>query len=158
MIIWLHWDWSTAVHSNCSWTDVARPCFLLRTDPASENLGITSLSAVVQWVSWRAMTNTLFFQASCSMTLILLAMSPSMFSCSVLVLRPSSAAGSHFEKGVSLPSLRRAHPARVAMIPLVSTDLVSISEIPQQGGPLERTCHLSQCKLLDNNVCYCYKR
>jgi len=28
---------------------VARPWFLLRTDPASEKLGITSLSAVVQW-------------------------------------------------------------------------------------------------------------
>ena len=35
--------------SNRSWTNVARPWFLLRTDPASEKLGITSLSAVVQW-------------------------------------------------------------------------------------------------------------
>jgi len=40
-------DWSTNAHSNWSWTNVARSCFLLRTDSASEELGITSLSAVV---------------------------------------------------------------------------------------------------------------
>jgi len=32
---------------------VARPLFLLRTDPASETMGITSFSGVVQWVSCR---------------------------------------------------------------------------------------------------------
>jgi len=46
-------DWSTSDHSNRSWTYVSRPWFLLRTDPASEKLGITSLSAGVQWVSCR---------------------------------------------------------------------------------------------------------
>jgi len=30
--------WSTSDHSNLSWTNVARPWFLLRTDPASEKL------------------------------------------------------------------------------------------------------------------------
>jgi len=53
-------NWSTSVHSNCSRTNVARPCFMLRTDPASERLGITNLSAVVQWVSRRTMTNASF--------------------------------------------------------------------------------------------------
>jgi len=53
-------DWSTSDHSNRSWTNVAGPCFLLRIDPASEKLGITSLSAVVQWVSCRTMMNALF--------------------------------------------------------------------------------------------------
>jgi len=47
-------------HSNRSWTNVARLYFLLRTDPAIEMLGITSLSAVVQWVSCRAMMKALF--------------------------------------------------------------------------------------------------
>jgi len=46
-------DWSTSDHSNRSWTNVARPWFLLRIDPASEKLGITSLPAVVQWGSCR---------------------------------------------------------------------------------------------------------
>jgi len=44
-------DWSTSDHSNRSWTNVARPWFLLRTDPASEKLGITSLSAGADY--WR---------------------------------------------------------------------------------------------------------
>ena len=44
-------DWSTRDHSSRSWTNVARPCFLLRTDPASEKLRITSLSAVVHMVA-----------------------------------------------------------------------------------------------------------
>ena len=52
--------WSTSDHFNRSWTNVERPWFLLRTDPASEKLGIISLSAVVQWVSWRTMKCALF--------------------------------------------------------------------------------------------------
>jgi len=40
---------STSDHSNSSWTNVARPWFLLRIDPASEKLAITSLSPDVQW-------------------------------------------------------------------------------------------------------------
>ena len=32
-------------------SDMARPCFLLKVDPASTNLGRTSLSAFGQWVS-----------------------------------------------------------------------------------------------------------
>jgi len=46
-------DWSTKVRSNCSWINVARPYFLFRTDPTGVKLGITSLSALVQWVSWK---------------------------------------------------------------------------------------------------------
>jgi len=42
--------------------NVARVCFLLRTDPPSEKLGVTSLSAVGQWVSCRRMMmKALFF-------------------------------------------------------------------------------------------------
>jgi len=44
-------DWSTSDHSSHSWTNVARPYFLLRTDPASEKLRITSLSGVSQMVA-----------------------------------------------------------------------------------------------------------
>ena len=40
--------------------NASRPCFLLRTDPANEKLGITCLSAVVQWVSCRTMMEALF--------------------------------------------------------------------------------------------------
>jgi len=40
--------------------NVARPWFLLRTDPASEKLGISSLSTVVQWVFCRTMMKALF--------------------------------------------------------------------------------------------------
>ena len=58
-------DWSTSDHSNWSWTNVARLCFLLRTGPANEMLEITSMSVVVQWVSCRALMNALFLQASC---------------------------------------------------------------------------------------------
>jgi len=53
-------DWSTSDHSNRSWTHVVRPWFLIRTDPASEKFGMTSLSAVVQWVSCRTMIKALF--------------------------------------------------------------------------------------------------
>jgi len=53
-------DWSTSGHSNRSWTNVARSWFLFRTETASQNLGITSLSAVVQWVSCRTTMKALF--------------------------------------------------------------------------------------------------
>jgi len=68
-------DLLTSDHSNRSWTNVARQWFLLRTDPGCEKLGITSLSAVVQWVSCRTMMKALFLQASCSIMLILLSVS-----------------------------------------------------------------------------------
>ena len=84
--------WSICDDSNRSWTNVARPCFLLKTDPASEKMGIASLSAVVQWVSWRTGTNALMGEASCSITLILLTVSHSMFICRMLGLWSSSAA------------------------------------------------------------------
>ena len=64
-------DWSTSDHSNRSWSSVAKPCFLPRTDTVSEKLGITGLSAVVQWISCMTMMHSLFSQASCSITLIL---------------------------------------------------------------------------------------
>jgi len=57
---------------------------MLRTDTASEKLGITGLSAVVQWVSCKTMMKALFLQASCSMTEILSAVSPSVFTWSML--------------------------------------------------------------------------
>jgi len=43
-------DYSTSGHSNRSWTNVARSWFLLRTDPASAKLSITSLSK--PWWHW----------------------------------------------------------------------------------------------------------
>ena len=62
--LWLLWRWSTSVHSNRSWTNVARPCSCSGLTQLSEKLGITSLSVVVQWVSWRTMTSALFLWAS----------------------------------------------------------------------------------------------
>ena len=63
---------------------MARPWFQLMIDPASEKLGITNLSAVVQWVSGRAMMKALFLYASCSMTAILSAVSPRCVSWRML--------------------------------------------------------------------------
>ena len=83
-LIVLETDLSTNDHSNRSWTNVARPCFLLSTDPASEKLVITRLSAVVQWVSCRTMMKALLLYASCSATAILFAVSPSVYSWSML--------------------------------------------------------------------------
>ena len=133
-------DWSTSDHSNRSWTNVARPLFLLRTDPASEKLGITSLSAVVQWVSCRTMMKALFLYASCSMTEILFTVSPSVFSwsmlgrgCSAEFLLPRP------EKGVFWPTPCRTHPVRVTVVAPVVTDLVDICSECRTGGPREGT-------------------
>jgi len=103
-------DWSTSDHSNRSWTHVARPWFLLRIDPASEKLGITSLSAVVRWVSCRTMMKAAF-----------------------LLPRP--------EKDVVWPIPRWTHLARVAVVALMMTDLVSISGNAATGRATWR--HLS---------------
>ena len=88
---------------------MARPCLLLRIYPASEKLGITSFSAEVQWVSWRTMTLALCFWARRSITLILLAVRPSVFNCSMLSgLRYFSTAllPPRPEKGVPLADLQ----------------------------------------------------
>jgi len=136
-------DWSTSGHTNCLWTNVTRPCFLQRTDPASEKLRIASLFAVVQWVSCRTRTSASFLQASCSMTLILHAMSPSVFICGILGLRSSSLAGMlpRLENGVLLSIPRRTHTARVAVVALVTTGLVSTSGNAAAGRAAWR--HLS---------------
>jgi len=72
--------------------------------------------------------NALFLWDSCSITLILFAVIPSVFSCSMLGLQSSSAAATlpRLEKGV--PSPRRTHPAWVAAVALVVTGLVGIQE------------------------------
>ena len=117
-------DWSTSDHSNRSWTNVARPWFLLRIDPASDKLEITILSAVVQWVSSRTMMKALLLQASCSMTEVLFAVIPSVFSWSMLGHGSSSAAASLLPRlapGVPLPIPRWTHPAREAVLALVVT-------------------------------------
>jgi len=76
------------------------------------------------------------------MTLILLAVNPSVFSCGMLGLRSSSAAKTLLclEKGVFLHSLHQAHTARVAVFDLIATGLVSNSRHAATGGPLEGTC------------------
>jgi len=84
-------DGSTSDHSNRSWTNVARPWFLLRIDPGSEKLWITSLSAVMQWASCGTMLKALFLLARCSVTEILLSLSPSVCSWSMLGHGSSSA-------------------------------------------------------------------
>jgi len=77
------------------------------------------------------------------MTEILFAVSPSVFSWSMLG-RGSSAA---FllplpEKFVLWPTPCRTHPARVAVVALVVTGLVDICSECRTGGPREGTCHL----------------
>jgi len=111
----------------------ARPRFLLRTDPASEKLGITSLSLL---------RNGSPVEASCSMTEILSAVSPSVFSWSVLG-RGSSAAYllPRPEKGVLWPTPCWTRPAREAVVALVLTGLVDISSQCRTEGPREATCH-----------------
>ena len=86
-------DWSTSDHSNRSWTNVAKPWFLFRIDPASETLAITSLAAVVKWFSvgrwWKPCSYSLATQwrRSC-----LFSVSPSVFSWSMVGRSSSSAA------------------------------------------------------------------
>ena len=80
--LWLFWRQIDQWPFQPLMDNVAKPRFPLRTDPATEKLGITSLSAVVQWVSCRTIMKSLFLSASCSMTKILSAVSPSVFSCS----------------------------------------------------------------------------
>jgi len=126
-------DWSTSDNYNRPCTNVARPCFLRRTDPTCEKLGITSLFAVVQWVSCGTMMNALFLQASWSITLILFAVRPSVSSCRMLGLRSSSTglrSSSAAAPWKSVPSPRRTHPACVALAALLVAGLVGISGIP----------------------------
>jgi len=63
------------------------------------------------------------------MTLILLAVSPSelQYAGSSAILGTRDAVAAPW-KGVFLPSPRRRHPAREAVVALVSTGLVNISE------------------------------
>ena len=122
---WQPVAWSQGLHSQ---GNVARPCFLLSTDPAVEKLGITSLSAVVQWDSCRTMMKVLFLLASWSITLIFFAVSP-VFSWSMLDRgSPSTAALllPCLAPGVFLPNPRWTHLARVAVVALVVTGLVDI--------------------------------
>ena len=142
-------DWSTSDHSNRSWTNVARPWFLLKIDPPSEKFGITSLSAIVEWVSCRTKMKALFLSASCSMTEILFSVSPSVFSWSMLGRGSSSAAFllPSREKGVMCPIPRWTQPARVAVVAVVMTDLVSISRNSATGRATWR--HI--CSSLNKN-------
>jgi len=141
-------DWSTSDNSNGSWTYVVRPWFLLRTDPASDKLGTASLSAVVQWVSCRTMMKDLFLEAICSMTEILFAVSPSVFSWSMLGRGSSSAAFllPRPEKGVLWPIPCRTHPAREVVVALAVTGLVDICSECRTGKATWR--HLSSFQTL----------
>jgi len=134
-------DWSTIDHSNRSWTNVTRPWFLLRIDPASEKLGISSLPAIVQWGSCRTKMKALFLWSSYLMTVIVPAVGPSVFSWSLLG-RGFSAAFllPRPEKGALWPTPRRTRPARVAVVAHVLTGLVDISSECRTGGPREGIC------------------
>jgi len=72
--------------------------------------------------------NALLLYASCSITVILLAVSPSVFSWSKLGHGSSLAAFllPRPEKGAFLPNSLWTPPARVAVVGLEATDLVSI--------------------------------
>ena len=146
-------DWSTSDHSNRSWTNVARQCFLLRIDPASEKLVITNLSAVVQWVSCRTIMKALYLQASYPVTEVLSAVNPSAFSWSILSRGSSSAALLLLrpEKGVFCPIPRWTHPSRVAVIALVLTGWVDICSECRTDGLREGTCH-PHCQMIDDST------
>jgi len=122
---------------------MSRPWFLHRIDPANDKLGITSLSAVMQWVSCRTMMKALLLKASCSLTEILLSVSPSVFSWIMLGRGSSSAAFllPRPEKGVVWPITRWTHLAQVAVVALMVTYLVSISRNVTTGRATWR--HLS---------------
>ena len=99
--LWLFWRLIDQWPFQPLMGNVAIPLCPLRTDPATEKLGITGLSAVVQWVPCRTIMKSLFLSASCSMTKILSAVSPSMFSwCSATV--------GHLWQHSSCRALRRA--------------------------------------------------
>ena len=74
-------DRSARVRLSCLCTNVARPYFLLYTEPASVKLGITSRSELVECVPWRRIMRVLCLLASWLMTQILFALRPSIFSC-----------------------------------------------------------------------------
>ena len=76
------------------------------------------------------------------MTLILLAVSPSVFSWGMLGLRSSSA-----KEGVFLLSPRRIHPAWLAVVALISTGIGSISEMPNREDHLKATVILPKCMM-----------
>jgi len=46
-IVDLSGDWSTRVQLSLLWTNVARPCFLLKVEPARVKFGIISRSTLV---------------------------------------------------------------------------------------------------------------
>ena len=92
-----------------------------------EKLGMTSLSAVVQWVSCRTMMKALFLSASCSMTEI--------FVCSQPLCVQQEYVGSWVFGSISdtppcegrfVTHLCRTHPARIAVVALALAGLVDI--------------------------------
>ena len=97
----------------------------------------------MQCVSCRTMVKAMFLEAGCSMTETLFAVSPSVFSWSMLGRGSSSAAFllPRPEKGVVWPTPRWTHPARVAVVALMVTDLVSLSRNAATGRSTWR--HLS---------------
>ena len=67
-----------------TWTKIARPCFLLENNPVRVKCGITSWSALVQYVCCRRITRALYLVAHWLAMQIFLALRPSMFSCNIM--------------------------------------------------------------------------
>ena len=72
--------WLMVVQFICSITKVARPCFLLRMEPARMNPGSFTPSATALCVSCRRTTANLFMKASCWMISNLAVVRPSILS------------------------------------------------------------------------------
>ena len=66
------------------WTNVARPSFLVETQPASVKCVIATWSALVQLFSCKKITRTLCLLAYWLLTQILFALKPSTFKCSII--------------------------------------------------------------------------
>jgi len=69
-----------------------------------------------EWDFWRTRTCALFLQASCSMTLILIVVIPSVFSWSMLGLRLSSAISGYLRQQRRGRALKKAYPVRAEHI------------------------------------------
>ena len=122
-------EWSTSDHSNSkrSWTNVARPWFLLKIDPAEENwesvacLQLCSGSLVGWWwkpcsyrlaAQWRR--SCLQWAARCSFGVCWVVVH--LLCCRAL------------RRAYYDPIPRWTHPSRVAVVALVVTDFVSASK------------------------------
>ena len=77
-------DRSVKAQLSSSWTNVARPCFLLEIKLATVKCGINNWSALVQGVSCGRITRDLYLVDNWVTNQIFLALRPSIFRCNIM--------------------------------------------------------------------------